>query len=387
MDPSRLQASFGRVAAHGDDVPLYFYSHLFLAHPEVRKMFPVSMSAQRDRLVGALLRVVSHAHELDAVVPYLQQLGRDHRKYGVTEEHYPYVGESLLAALRHFLGEEWTPALEADWVEAYGLVAQVMSEAARESEACPAWFDAEVVDHERRTPTVAVLTVRPEQPVPYRAGQSVSVLAPGAQRRWRYLSPANAPRADGTIEFHVRAVDGGMVSTTLVSATGKGDVLRIGLPIGEGLQVDPRGPGDVLMIAGGTGLAPLRAIVEEMAERRTTRRVYLYVGARRAAELYDMPTLRRYESSLPWLRVFPVAHHDDPPGGFLGDPAEIATGQRYWTHADVCVCGSPEMVRSSVEVLLASGIMPSQIRRETYDYDRHINVNMPDLLDPVGEAR
>src|SRR4029453_14383129 len=111
MDPTRLQDSFAQVAAAGDEVPLYFYSHLFLTHPETRAMFPVSMAAQRDRLVGALLRVVGNVHQGEAVVPFLQQLGRDHRKFGVDDEHYGWVGTSLLATLRHFLGEDWTPEL------------------------------------------------------------------------------------------------------------------------------------------------------------------------------------------------------------------------------------------------------------------------------------
>src|SRR5947209_17264455 len=111
MDAGRLQHSFSLVTAHGDEVPLYFYSHLFLTHPETRGMFPASMAGQRDRFVGALLRVVGNVHQVDAVVPYLQQLGRDHRKYGVVAEHYPVVGASLLATLEHFLDDEWSPDL------------------------------------------------------------------------------------------------------------------------------------------------------------------------------------------------------------------------------------------------------------------------------------
>src|SRR5215468_7204050 len=102
VDAAALQRSFGIVAGYGDEVPLYFYSHLFLQNPQVRAMFPASMAAQRDRLVGALVRVVSNVHQVETVVPYLQQLARDHRKFGAVADHYPAVGASLLATLEHF---------------------------------------------------------------------------------------------------------------------------------------------------------------------------------------------------------------------------------------------------------------------------------------------
>ena len=54
MDTAALKGSWGSVAAAGDDVPLYFYSHLFFSHPEVRSMFPIHMYGQRDKLVAAL---------------------------------------------------------------------------------------------------------------------------------------------------------------------------------------------------------------------------------------------------------------------------------------------------------------------------------------------
>ena len=84
MDTAALKASWGKVAAAGDDVPLYFYSHLFLSHPDVRSMFPIQMSGQRDKLVTALGAVVSNVDEIDKVLPLLEQLGRDHRRFSRT---------------------------------------------------------------------------------------------------------------------------------------------------------------------------------------------------------------------------------------------------------------------------------------------------------------
>ena len=64
MDIVRLRESFARVAMHGDELPLFFYSDLFIKHPEVRDLFPVSMEAQRGHLVGALVKVVSQVDNL-----------------------------------------------------------------------------------------------------------------------------------------------------------------------------------------------------------------------------------------------------------------------------------------------------------------------------------
>lgn len=134
MDARRLKESFARVAAYGDAVPLFFYSDLFLRHPEVRDLFPVSMAAQRDRLVSALARIVSDVDNIAYLSVFLRALGRDHRKFGTVAEHYAAVGTSLLATLAHFSGDDWTPEVAADWTAAYDLVAQLMIEAAKEDE-------------------------------------------------------------------------------------------------------------------------------------------------------------------------------------------------------------------------------------------------------------
>ena len=75
LDTQALKNNFAAVAAHGgDDVALYFYSYLFLKYPETREMFPPAMTRQRDRLVGALVRIVTNVDNVGELVPYLEDL-------------------------------------------------------------------------------------------------------------------------------------------------------------------------------------------------------------------------------------------------------------------------------------------------------------------------
>lgn len=129
MDAGRLKANFAHVASNGELVAEYFYADLFGRNPQLRSMFPSSMSRQHKVLLGALSHIVSTVDDAGELVPYLERLGRDHRGFGVLDEHYPEVGTSLVETLKYFSGEEWNADLERDWTEAYGVVAKVMSSA------------------------------------------------------------------------------------------------------------------------------------------------------------------------------------------------------------------------------------------------------------------
>jgi NAD(P)H-flavin reductase/hemoglobin-like flavoprotein len=366
-DTDALKVSFARVAEHGDEVPLYFYSYLFLRHPALRGMFAASMSAQRDRLVGALGRIVADVDRAEALVPFLEALGRDHRKFAVVADHYPQVGEALLATLQHFLADEWTAELAALWEGAYGVIADVMVKAAEADAAAPAWWDAEIVEHDRRRPDLAVIRVRPEGAVRYLPGQSLSVETAHRPRMWRYYSPANAPRADGLLEFHVRAVDGGWVSSALVMSAGPGDVLRLGPPVGD-LYLDESSTDPILMIGGGTGLAPLRAMVEQLALGGARRGVHLYVEARTEPDLYDLPALTALAAELPWLTVLPVVRSGRSGRYPVGTAAELVLGHDRWARRQVYLCGGPAMVTATRERLVGGGLDERRIRVETFDY-------------------
>src|SRR4051794_32558045 len=168
IDTAALQENFAAVAANGDEVALYFYSYLFLRHPETREMFPPAMDKQRDRLLTALGRIVSNVDRVGDLVPYLQDLGRDHRKFGTMSGHYPAVGDALLRTLEHFSGDAWTDRLQNDWAAAYGIVAGAMSGAADEAaETEPPYWEATVIDVDHPTFDIAILRVRTDVPIPY----------------------------------------------------------------------------------------------------------------------------------------------------------------------------------------------------------------------------
>ncbi|HEU5032864.1 MAG TPA: globin domain-containing protein [Spirillospora sp.] len=132
MDPQKLKDNFAQVGANGIVVAEYFYADLFAREPQLRTMFPAAMSKQHEVLLGALSQIVSSVDDTDTLVPFLQDLGRRHHGFGVAADHYAPVGASLLATLAYFSGPDWNEDLERDWAAAYGLVAQVMTEAAAE---------------------------------------------------------------------------------------------------------------------------------------------------------------------------------------------------------------------------------------------------------------
>lgn len=366
MDTERLKRNWAEVAAHGDQVPLFFYSTLFLAHPHLRDMFPLGMANQRDKLLAALGQVVSHVDDLDAVVPVLQQLGRDHRRFGVVRDHYPAVGEALLATLEHF-SSEWTPELARDWAAAYELVAQVMVAAADAASEMPPWWHGTVTAIERRTAGIAVLTVRPHTPLPYLPGQSVAVEVPTRPRLWRWYTPATLPGPDGSFELHVRLVPGGQVSPALVQATQVGDVLHLGAPVGTDLVLDD-GTRDLLLIAGGTGLAPFKAVLSQLAQQRSTRFAHLYWGGRHHRDLYDLVAMRRLCESHDGLRLVPCVSDEPAPGGDVagGTAVDVALREADWRDHEVYICGSPEMVRATRDRVLAAGVPRAQVHLEAF---------------------
>ena len=128
-----VQGSFKKVAPIAATAADIFYDRLFEIAPEVRPLFPEDMREQKMKLMQMLGVAVNNLHKVETIVEPVQQLGKRHAGYDVKDEHYDKVGEALIFTLGKGLGDDFTPEVEAAWVETYGLVATTMKDAANEA--------------------------------------------------------------------------------------------------------------------------------------------------------------------------------------------------------------------------------------------------------------
>jgi hemoglobin-like flavoprotein len=131
LDLQALETSFDIVAPRGDELMDEFYKRLFEAAPAVMPLFAGSdLKRQKTMLLGTLVLLRKSLRDLDAIVPKLRELGARHVAYGAQPEHYPVVGEVLIAAMATIAGPAWRPEHERAWGEAFGVVAGAMLEGA-----------------------------------------------------------------------------------------------------------------------------------------------------------------------------------------------------------------------------------------------------------------
>lgn len=361
-----MRASVSAVGPFATDMAVYFYAVLFTRYPQVRVMFPENMDAQRDRLLRGLLRIVDLVDDPANLVRFCGRLGQDHRKFGALNGHYPAVGECLLSALGRYAGHAWSPEVAAAWTHAYGVVAEIMMHAADEdARSRPAVWQAEVIDHVHRGHGIAEITVRPDAPYPYEAGQYASMETPWRPRAWRYYSPAHAPRSDNTLTFHVRAVDTGQVSKALVYHAQLGDVVRLGPGQGD-MTLDPDSDRDLVCVAGGTGMAPIRALVEQAARNGMKRYVDVFVGARTADELYGLDDMLRLSQRHHWLSVRAAVSHERI-AGLEGTLPKILGEFGPWYQHEAFLSGPADMVSQAVTTLVRQGIAQNRIHFDPFD--------------------
>jgi CDP-4-dehydro-6-deoxyglucose reductase len=138
-----------------------------------------------------------------------------------------------------------------------------------------------------RLPAVEMLQFQP--------GQYLDILLDGGRRR--SFSIASPPHDSDLLELHVRRVPGGGFSDGLFRTVPVGTLLRIEGPIGQFVYRENASP--LLMIAGGTGFAPLKSMLRHILERGIDRRIHLYWGARQAHDVYEE------ERVLEWVRRYP----------------------------------------------------------------------------------
>jgi len=220
-----------------------------------------------------------------------------------------------------------------------------------------------VISIERAAPDVAVLRLQlaANQNFQFRAGQYVEfILRDGARRSY---SMANAPHSlPGQIDLHIRHMPGGKFTDHVFGALKEKDILRTEGPFGSFfLREDTTKP--IVLLASGTGFAPIKAIIERLQHLASTRPVSLYWGCRNRADLYLNDWAEQAKAALPQLNYVPVLSEPRPEEGWQGrtgfvHQAVLADLPDLSGH-QVYACGVPIMVESAQRDFVAKAGLPA----------------------------
>lgn len=133
MTPKQIQLvqkTWKLVGPISEQAAAMFYGRLFQLDPTLRKLFNTDLKQQGQKLVQMISVAVNGLPKLDSIVPAVEDLGRRHVDYQVTDEMYDTVGEALLWTLEQGLGDAFTPEVKQAWAETYNTLADVMKSAA-----------------------------------------------------------------------------------------------------------------------------------------------------------------------------------------------------------------------------------------------------------------
>ena len=125
-----VKTSWNKVVPIKEQAATLFYAKLFELDPTLKPMFKGDMAEQGRKLTAMINTAVNGLDRLEVIVPAVQDLGKRHVAYGVTDKHYDTVGAALVWTLEQGLGAEFTAEVKEAWVKVYGLLATTMKQAA-----------------------------------------------------------------------------------------------------------------------------------------------------------------------------------------------------------------------------------------------------------------
>jgi CDP-4-dehydro-6-deoxyglucose reductase len=215
----------------------------------------------------------------------------------------------------------------------------------------------------------------------FMAGQYLDIMLP--QNRRRSFSIANPPHETGSIELHIRRVAGGEFTQQLFAGMKEKTLLRVEGPLGQ-FWFREESPRPAILIGGGTGYAPLRAMLKHLLERGDRRPLHLYWGGQKRADLYEDELIRQLSLAHPNLTYTPVLSN--------AVAADAWKGRTGWVHTaaladhpdignfDVYTSGPPAMVEAIRREFIERGLPPEQLFFDSFDY-------APDALEKLRQAQ
>lgn len=206
-----------------------------------------------------------------------------------------------------------------------------------------------------------------DAPFEFDAGQFVEVNVPGSDE-WRAYSMANSPSRLDEIELLVRYIVGGAFSELMASRLATGDTLRVRGPYGQFRVAEGFSP--VIMVAGGSGMAPILSMLRQLSEQGSEREIVFFYGARTRADLIGDKALAEIAAGLASFSYVPALSEpaaDDDWEGEVGLVTDVVARRFDNLRAsEAYLCGPPGMIDTAIEVLKAKGMFGSRIRFDKF---------------------
>ncbi|PWW08517.1 nitric oxide dioxygenase [Paenibacillus cellulosilyticus] len=391
---SIIKSTVPVLAEHGLEITKTFYSRMFARHPELLNIFNHAnqkQGRQQQALANAVYAAAAHIDNIGAILPAVKLIAHKHRSLGIKPEHYPIVGENLLAAIQEVLGDAATPEIIAAWGEAYGFIADafisIEAEMYAEAEGAEGgWKDFRrfVVDRKQvESDVITSFYLVPED------GGAISSFIPG-----QYVTvKVNIPGAKNTMlrqyslscepgkpyyRISVKREDGtsnhpdGAVSNYLHETVKVGDVLELSAPAGE-FVLDLQDTRPVVLLSGGVGLTPMVSMLNTLATQGGERSVtFLHSalnGNVHALREEVLAAAGRIGQAAKVRFVYEQPSETDRAAGAFDREGRIDAAylaEEAPKDAVYYICGPVPFMRAMVQALKANGVADESIRYEFF---------------------
>jgi nitric oxide dioxygenase len=382
-----VKATVPALEAQGFEITRTMYARMF-ANPAIRDLFNQShhgeTGSQPKALATAVLAYASNIDNLAALAPAVERIAQKHVGLQILPEHYPYVAEALLGAIKDVLGDAATDEILAAWGEAYWFLANILiarekavyEEHATSQGGWTGWRDFVVQDKREESAIITSFTLRPADGGPvlrHKPGQYLTFWLdlPGHHPLKRNYSISSAP--DGkTYRITVKREHEGVVSNWLHDEAGPGTVLKVSPPAGEFFLDDaPRRP--VVLLSGGVGLTPMMSMLETISAQYPELPVHFVHGTRDGSTHAMRDRVRSLAATRPGIKVttfYETPREADQAGRDFDQAGLIDVdwlrANTPIKEADYFLCGPHPFLRKFVAGLSLSGVASDRIHYEFF---------------------
>lgn len=385
---SVVKATVPAIEAHGLAITQRMYERMF-QNPAIRDLFNQShhgeAGSQPRALAAAVLAYAQNIDNLGALAGAVERIAQRHVGLNILPEHYPFVAEALLGAIKDVLGDAATPEILAAWGEAYWFLADILigreAQIYGEHESAPGgwtgWCDFVIVEKRRESDVVTSFVLKPADGGPvlrHKAGQHLTFWLdiPGHAPLKRNYSISSAP-SDDHYRISVKREPIGVASGWLHDVAQVGTVLKTAAPAGEFVAPEAL-ERPLVLVSGGVGVTPLISMLAALAPAKPAHPVH-FVHAAVSGATHALGAEARALAAASEGRVRVTTFYETPrPGDVHGEvydekgrvTAEWLAAQTPLSGADYYLCGPRPFLRAVAGALRDHGVPTAQIRYEFF---------------------